>query len=195
MLALIVWSCPALCNGWKWTCPKSSPTRKRFLETKGQSASSSESDLDLSDVSTRHELFADLGRRTKHPLIISEGLLVYLTEEEVTTLARDVAAPAAFQHWAIDLASPALLEDAGKENGRASRSGRHSIEVRARRRSGILRPEQLEARGGSLHHSNGRAIEPSLIRSSPPLPKFPRHASQHNRPRSAVCLLANESSA
>ena len=50
-------------------------------------------------------------------MIISEGLLVYLTEEEVTALGHDLAAPAAFQHWVIDLVSPALLRMLAKKMG------------------------------------------------------------------------------
>ncbi len=73
--------------------------------------------LDLSDVNARRELFSDLGRRANRALIISEGLLIYLSEEEVTALGRDLAAPAAFQHWLIDLASPGLLRMLAKKMG------------------------------------------------------------------------------
>lgn len=48
--------------------------------------------LDLSDVSARRELFAQLGRRAKKAVIDAEGLLVHLTEDEVSSLARDLAA-------------------------------------------------------------------------------------------------------
>ena len=71
--------------------------------------------LDLSSVSARRELFAELGHRAKRALVVAEGLLVYLTEEEVGALAQDLAAPRAFQHWIIDLASPALLRMLAKK--------------------------------------------------------------------------------
>lgn len=73
--------------------------------------------LDLSEVSARRRLFSKLGQRANRALIISEGLLVYLTEEEVTALGHDLAAPAAFQHWLIDLVSPALLRMLAKKMG------------------------------------------------------------------------------
>jgi methyltransferase (TIGR00027 family) len=66
--------------------------------------------FDLSDVSARRDVFVELGRRAKKAIIVAEGLLVYLTEEEVGALARDLAAPGSFQHWILDLASPALLQ-------------------------------------------------------------------------------------
>lgn len=65
--------------------------------------------LDLSDVAARRDLFARLGRLAGRVLILSEGLLIYLTPEEVGTLAEDLARPTSFQRWIIDLASPGLL--------------------------------------------------------------------------------------
>lgn len=66
--------------------------------------------LDLADVVARRRLFADLGASSRRALIVSEGLLIYLTAEEVGALARDLAAPPSFQRWIMDLASPALLK-------------------------------------------------------------------------------------
>jgi methyltransferase (TIGR00027 family) len=65
--------------------------------------------LDLSDKAARRELFDRLGRQAQKVLILSEGLLIYLTEEEVGALAEDLARPASFQRWVLDLASPGLL--------------------------------------------------------------------------------------
>jgi methyltransferase (TIGR00027 family) len=73
--------------------------------------------LDLSNVEARRELFSQLGHRSKRVLIVAEGLLVYLTEQEVAALAQDLAAQAPFEHWIIDLASPALLKMLGKKMG------------------------------------------------------------------------------
>ena len=66
--------------------------------------------LDLSNEDGRRGLFADLGRRAKHAVVISEGLVIYLMPEAVATLASDLAGPPSFQHWALDLTSPGLLE-------------------------------------------------------------------------------------
>ena len=65
--------------------------------------------LDLSDVAARRELFDRLGRQATRVLILSEGLLLYLTPEEVGALAEDLARPSSFQRWTLDLASPGLL--------------------------------------------------------------------------------------
>lgn len=65
--------------------------------------------LDLANVDERRELFAKLGSRAEQALIITEGLVIYLTAEAVGELARDLAAPRGFQSWVVDLASPGLL--------------------------------------------------------------------------------------
>jgi methyltransferase (TIGR00027 family) len=65
--------------------------------------------LDLSNQAARRELFDELGRKAKNVLILSEGLLIYLTAEQVGSLAEDLARPKSFQRWVIDLGSPGLL--------------------------------------------------------------------------------------
>jgi len=66
--------------------------------------------LDLSDVAARRELFQRLGSSAKKVLVLTEGLLTYLTREEVTALGRDLAGQSSFRDWAIDLCSPGLLK-------------------------------------------------------------------------------------
>ncbi len=65
--------------------------------------------LDLSNASARRDLFAELGRRSNKALIITEGLLIYLTSDDVAGLAKDLAVPSSFQSWILDIASPGLL--------------------------------------------------------------------------------------
>jgi methyltransferase (TIGR00027 family) len=65
--------------------------------------------LDLSNATARRELFTELGGRCKKALIITEGLLIYLTSDDVVGLAKDLAAPPTFQSWILDIASPGLL--------------------------------------------------------------------------------------
>jgi methyltransferase (TIGR00027 family) len=72
--------------------------------------------LDLSDVAARRALFAELGR-SRRVTVLSEGLLVYLSAEQVTELAEDLAGPPSFRRWAADLVSPALLKMLQKQIG------------------------------------------------------------------------------
>jgi methyltransferase (TIGR00027 family) len=66
--------------------------------------------LDLADVNARRTVFDDLGRRAKKTLILSEGLVIYLSREEVGALADDLAKPPSFRQWVVEIASPGLLK-------------------------------------------------------------------------------------
>lgn len=65
--------------------------------------------LDLSDGNARRSLFADLDRRANKILVLTEGLLIYLSAEEVAALAKDLAVGSHFQRWILELGSPGLL--------------------------------------------------------------------------------------
>jgi methyltransferase (TIGR00027 family) len=66
--------------------------------------------LDLRNRAARRALFARLGEPARRGLVVSEGLLVYLSEENVAALAQDLHAEPAFRWWLIDLAAPELLK-------------------------------------------------------------------------------------
>src|SRR5471032_1521559 len=148
--------------------------------------------LDLSNEDGRRGLFADLGRRAKHVLVIAEGLIIYLMPDAVASLARDLAGPPSFQHLALDLASPGLIEMMKQSVGNAmndagapflfapaegppffSAHGWQPIEVRS-----ILKA------AGKL----GRL--PLAMRMFAMLPES--DGAQGARPWSAVCLFSTE---
>lgn len=74
--------------------------------------------LDLSDGNARRALFADLDRRANRILVLTEGLLIYLSSEEVGALAEDLSAAPHFQGWIMDLASPGLLRMMQRTTGK-----------------------------------------------------------------------------
>lgn len=74
--------------------------------------------LDLADVNARRALFASLNQRAKKILVLTEGLLIYLSAEEVAALSRDLANGASFQRWIMDLSSPGLLKMMQKTTGK-----------------------------------------------------------------------------
>ena len=71
--------------------------------------------LDLSNAPARRDLFTQLGGRCTKALIITEGLLIYLTPDDVAGLAKDLGAPPSFQSWILDIASPGLLRMLAKK--------------------------------------------------------------------------------
>lgn len=79
--------------------------------------------LDLADVEARRALFARVNATAKQTLVITEGLLIYLTEDQVSALATDLHACDTFTRWASDLASPGLLRMMSKSWGRTVAAG------------------------------------------------------------------------
>src|SRR5437762_10815701 len=73
---------------------------------------------DLTDAARRRALFAQIGAAARRVLVVSEGLLIYLTGEQVGALARDLIAQRSFAWWLIDLASPVLLKTMATTWGR-----------------------------------------------------------------------------
>lgn len=74
--------------------------------------------LDLADAAARRSLFAALGQKSQKALVMTEGLLIYLTADEVAGLATDLAQPPTFQSWILDVASPGLLKMLAKRTSR-----------------------------------------------------------------------------
>jgi methyltransferase (TIGR00027 family) len=79
--------------------------------------------VDLRDTAKRQALFSQLGSAGRRTLVVTEGLLIYLTPEQVGALAADLHAPATFQWWLIDIAHPKLLEMMKKMWGRNVNAG------------------------------------------------------------------------
>jgi methyltransferase (TIGR00027 family) len=79
--------------------------------------------LDLADVEARRKLFAELGSGARKALVMTEGLLVYLSREQVLELGTDLATQPAFRDWAIDLCSPGLLHMLQKNLKQLSEAG------------------------------------------------------------------------
>jgi methyltransferase (TIGR00027 family) len=74
--------------------------------------------LDLSDGPGRRALFEQVNSRAKKITVVSEGLLIYFSAEEVASLARDLGLGDHFQSWIIDLASPGQLKLMQRSTGK-----------------------------------------------------------------------------
>lgn len=78
---------------------------------------------DLTDPTARRALFARLGGAARRALIVTEGLLIYLTPEQVGALADDLHAQPTFHDWLIDIASPWLRKYMAKSWGKTLDAG------------------------------------------------------------------------
>ena len=70
--------------------------------------------VDLADVTARRAIFERIGAASRRAVVLTEGLLIYLTEPAVASLSADLSAVPAFRHWVLDMVSPVLLPMIGK---------------------------------------------------------------------------------
>jgi methyltransferase (TIGR00027 family) len=64
----------------------------------------------LGDEAQRRALFSQLNQRAHNILAICEGLLSYLDEDRVTSLAADLHAQPRFHYWLVEIVSPRVLK-------------------------------------------------------------------------------------
>lgn len=151
--------------------------------------------LDLSDVPQRRQLFAQIASATKQAVIISEGLLIYFTPEEVASLAQDLAALSTFRDWIVDVASPGLLKMLQKGMGEQIKAGKAEFK---------FGPE--EGPGFFARHGWDPVDVRSTLKTAAKLKRLTlgmrllsllpdSHGKQGSRPWSGICLLRNHRSA
>jgi methyltransferase (TIGR00027 family) len=79
--------------------------------------------VDLTDAPKRHAALSQLGASARQALVVTEGLLLYLTDEQVGALATDLHASPSFKWWIFDIAHPRLLKMMQKMWGKQAGSG------------------------------------------------------------------------
>ena len=77
----------------------------------------------LVDASERAAVFGRVGAEAAEALVVTEGLLIYLTDEQVASLASELHAQASFRWWLLDLASPDLLKLLARSWGKTLEKG------------------------------------------------------------------------
>lgn len=79
--------------------------------------------LDLANRKERKKVFMQLAKECQKALVITEGLMIYLTDYEVAELSLDISDEESFRRWAFDMVSPGLLVMAQKEMGSVLKEG------------------------------------------------------------------------
>jgi methyltransferase (TIGR00027 family) len=74
--------------------------------------------VDLADAAARGAVLREVLGPSRKAFVITEGLLIYLEESQVRSLAQDLFAQAGVRWWVLDLASPELVEMLQKTMGR-----------------------------------------------------------------------------
>ncbi|MEP6620982.1 MAG: class I SAM-dependent methyltransferase [bacterium] len=78
---------------------------------------------DLTNDAVRDALLSQIGASSQRMLVITEGLLVYLAEAEVVSLANAIHATKSARWWLSDIASPMLLQYMSRNWGKAVEKG------------------------------------------------------------------------
>jgi methyltransferase (TIGR00027 family) len=145
--------------------------------------------LDLTAPEARQELFRRWGQSDARALIVTEGLLVYLTAPQVTSLARDLHQQPGFRSWATDLTSPKLLQMIQGDVGRQLASGGAPFQFAPDTGPQFFTPlgwEPAEVHPIMLTAARLKRL-PLLLRL---FARLPGAGTFHpRRPWSAVCLL------
>jgi len=145
--------------------------------------------VDLAKVDERRKVFREIAARGKRGLILTEGLLIYLSPEEVGSLAKDLAGVHSFERWILDVHSPGLLRMMQRRTGKALEKAGAPFRFGPAERAGYFRPfgwEPLEVQG-LLKTATQFGRPPFLLRLLAKLPESTE--AQSSRPWSGVCLL------
>jgi methyltransferase (TIGR00027 family) len=71
-------------------------------------------EADLSDVAARRALFERIGSESKKALVITEGVVIYLTSADAEVLSRDILAVPSFKYWIQDYRQGGIKRDGGR---------------------------------------------------------------------------------
>jgi methyltransferase (TIGR00027 family) len=145
--------------------------------------------LDLSDGMARRMLFTDLNRRANKILVLTEGLIIYLSAEGAGALAKDLAAGSHFERWLMDLASPGLLRMMQRTTGKQLSKVGAPFQFAPAEGPAFFTPhgwEPLEVKS-LLKTATRFKRPPFFLRLLGRLPEITGPAG--NRPWSGVCLF------
>jgi methyltransferase (TIGR00027 family) len=101
---------------------------------------------DLRETAVRQGLFSWLGASSSRALVVSEGLLLYLTPEQVATLAVDLHGQPSFAAWLFDLRPPrrfrrrALFRRRGRSWGEKMAASGTPFQFAPAQGTGFFRP-------------------------------------------------------
>jgi methyltransferase (TIGR00027 family) len=165
--------------------------KERVLAGEQSSCVLERAPLDLSLRDERCRLFEQIAAGATQVLVITEGLVGYLAEEEVGRLGEDLSAQSRFRHWAVDILSPGLVKMSNAQMGSVLDAA--SAPFR-------FGPDEGEAFFG---HHGWRPLEAkSLLKTAAALNRVPAHMESFaaypepdgpkgEMPWAGVCLLEN----
>lgn len=146
-------------------------------------------EVNLADAAERRTVLGAVGAKGKRGIVVTEGLLIYLTPEEVGAFARDLSGVTSLQRWILDIGSPGLLRMMQKSAGKLLEKVGAPFRFGPREGPGFFAAhgwEPMEVHG-VLKVAAKFGRPPFILRMLAKLPE--PTGAQGNRPWSGVCLL------
>ena len=145
--------------------------------------------LDLSDRNARRQLLGTLTTRGRNVLVITEGLLIYLSEPAVSSLAEDLTSTSSVRWWIFEIVKAALLQRLQRTMGK-----RLAEQANAPLQFGPAEgPAYFEQFGWRVVESASMLRTAAKLHRLPwylrPLTFFPDPKPSAQVPASAICLL------
>jgi methyltransferase (TIGR00027 family) len=150
--------------------------------------------VNLADIDERRRLLAEIATRGKRGVVLTEGLLIYLSAVEIAQFAEDLSGVESLRRWILDMHSPRLLAMMQRRTGKALEKVGAPFKFAPAEGPDFFRshgwtPAQVEG----LLHTAARFGRPPLL-----LRLFAKVADvrswKANRPWAGVCLLERNSS-
>jgi methyltransferase (TIGR00027 family) len=143
--------------------------------------------VDLAHETARRKLFASLNARAERIVVLTEGLLIYFTADQVGSLARDLAANPHFLSWVVDLASPGQLKLMRATTGKQLKDADAEFKFGPPEGPGFFAPHGWEAKDvqGFLKTAAELKRAPAELLALLPEPK----GLPGNYPWTGACLL------
>jgi methyltransferase (TIGR00027 family) len=117
---------------------------------------------DLTQPEALADLVNRLGPTARRVLVVTEGLMIYLTPADAAALARALSTPPSFLWWLIDLASPKLLKYLQQRWGKSLEEGRAPFQFAPQEGTGFFLPhgwhEVVFRSSGEEAHRLGREM-------------------------------------
>jgi len=101
---------PATLRWVEMDLPAISAAKAELLEGERPRCQLERVSVDLANPAERRRALAEQAGKMKKALVLTEGLLVYLTETIVSELARDLHDQPAIQYWTCDVATPLIVK-------------------------------------------------------------------------------------
>jgi methyltransferase (TIGR00027 family) len=148
--------------------------------------------LDLADQKARLALFKKLNSKASKILVISEGLIIYLTSAQVASFATDLSSQKNFKRWTFDMVSPALLKMIQEKMGPALGGSGAEFQFAPEEGEEFFLPygwKSLESRSGLKTAASLHRLKEEIMLQVAAIPETEGPKSQF--PWTGVCLFEN----